>query len=92
MILSGQHDFCCSLDRTSRLYVSCPNFMKEPLLERIHKVEYKLLENQLTAKDFIRLKVETGFRDRPIDQVEKALENDLFDVVALVDGEVIGIV
>ena len=54
------------------------------------ELEYYLKENELTAKDFIRLKVATGFRDRPIEQVEKALENNLFDVIALCNDEVIG--
>lgn len=54
------------------------------------KLEYYLKENELTAKDFIRLKVATGFRDRPIEQVEKALENNLFDVIAVCNDEVIG--
>ena len=36
------------------------------------------------------MKVATGFRNRPIEQVEKALENDLFDVVAIVNNEVVG--
>lgn len=54
------------------------------------ELEYYLKENELTAKDFIRLKVATGFRDRPIEQVEKALENNLFDVIAVCDDEVIG--
>lgn len=52
--------------------------------------EYNLIENKLTAIDFIRLKVAAGFRDRPIDQVEKALKNNLFDVIAVCNGEVIG--
>lgn len=54
------------------------------------ELEYYLKENELTAKDFIRLKVATGFRDRPIEQVEKALENNLFDVIAVCNDEVIG--
>lgn len=53
-------------------------------------MEYILLENQLKAEDFIRLKIATGFRDRRIELVEKALKNNLFDVVAVVNGEVIG--
>ena len=53
-------------------------------------LEYKLLENELKAEDFIRLKVSTGFRERPIELVERALKNNLFDVVAVADGEVIG--
>ena len=54
------------------------------------ELEYYLKESELTAKDFIRLKVATGFRDRPIEQVEKALENNLFDVIAVCNDEVIG--
>ena len=52
--------------------------------------EYTLCENQLKAADFIRLKVAAGFRERPIELVEKALSNNLFDVTATVNGEVIG--
>ncbi len=51
--------------------------------------EYTLCENQLKAADFIRLKVSTGFRERPIELVEKALSNNLFDVTATVNDEVI---
>lgn len=56
----------------------------------MNKFEYQLVDNELTAKDFIRLKVATGFMDRPIEQVRKALDNDLFDVTAVYNGEVIG--
>ena len=52
--------------------------------------EFVLVENQLSAQDFLRLKVATGFKDRPVEQVQKALENDLMDVVALVNDEVVG--
>lgn len=55
----------------------------------MNKFEYHLVENELNAKDFIRLKVATGFRDRPIEQVEKALKNSLFDVSAVYNDEVI---
>ena len=54
------------------------------------KTEYTLLENQLKAEDFIKLKVSAGFRERPVELVEKALQNNLFDVVAVANGEVIG--
>lgn len=53
-------------------------------------IEYCLVENQLTAKDFVHLKVATGFKERPIEQVEKALNNHLFDVTAVYKDEVIG--
>jgi len=52
------------------------------------KIEYR--NNVLTAEDFIRLKVATGFMDRPLDQVQKALRNGLFNVSAVCDGKVIG--
>ncbi len=54
----------------------------------MRELEYQLIENKLTAKDFIRLKVATGFMDRPVEQVEKALAKDLFDVTAVYNGEV----
>lgn len=50
----------------------------------------ELRDNVLTAEDFIRLKFATGFMNRPIEQVEQALNNGLFNVVALCDGKVIG--
>lgn len=53
-------------------------------------VEYTLIDNNLEAEDFLRLKVATGFRDRPIELVEKALQNSLFDVTAVSGGKVIG--
>ena len=53
-------------------------------------MEYKLIENQLKAEDFIKLKASAGFRARPAELVEKALKNNLYDVVAVTDGEVIG--
>ena len=54
------------------------------------KINYELAENQLSAEDFIRLKVATGFKNRPKEQVEKALENDLLDIVAVVNNSVVG--
>ena len=52
--------------------------------------EYSLAINQLKAEDFIRLKVATGFRERPVELVKRALAGDLYDVTAVIDGEVIG--
>lgn len=52
--------------------------------------DFTLEENCLTAQDFIKLKVSTGFRNRPVEQVEKALANDLLDVAAIINGEVVG--
>lgn len=56
----------------------------------MEKVQYELKDNVLTAEDFIRLKVATGFLDRPLDQVQKALQNGLFNVAAVSGDEVIG--
>ena len=56
----------------------------------MEKVQYELVDNVLSAEDFIRLKVATGFIDRPLQQVERALKNGLFNVSAVCDGKVIG--
>ena len=56
----------------------------------MEKVQYELVDNVLSAEDFIRLKVATGFIDRPLQQVEKALKNGLFNVSAVCDGKVVG--
>ena len=55
------------------------------------KIQFQIVDNQLTPEDFILLKVATGFMDRPLEQVKKALANDLFDVSVLHDGKVIGL-
>ena len=56
----------------------------------MEKVQYELVDNVLSAEDFIRLKVATGFIDRPLQQVERALKNGLFNVSAVCDGKVVG--
>lgn len=53
-------------------------------------ITFELVDNTLTAEDFIRLKVAAGFMERPAEQVEKALQNGLFNVSAVCDGEVVG--
>lgn len=54
------------------------------------KIQYELVGNILTAEDFVRLKVANGFLDRPLDQVEKALKNGLFNVSAICNDQVVG--
>ena len=54
------------------------------------RTEIVLVDNVLTAEDFIRLKMETGFMNRPLEQVQRALDNGLFNVSAIHNGEVIG--
>ena len=56
----------------------------------MEEVQVELLENELSAEDFVRLKVATGFMERPLEQVERALQNDLYHVAAVSDGKVIG--
>lgn len=53
-------------------------------------MSFELVDNVLSAEDFIRLKVSTGFIDRPLEQVEKVLANGLFRVSAICDGKVVG--
>ena len=53
-------------------------------------MKYILVDNQLSPEDFIRLKVETGFWERPVEQVKVALDNGLFNVTAVCDGKVVG--
>lgn len=54
------------------------------------KGQIELLDNVLKAEDFVRLKIATGFMARPLEQAEKALENGLFNVSAVCDGQVVG--
>ena len=53
-------------------------------------VQFELVDNALTAEDFIRLKMATGFINRPLQQVDRALKNGLFNVSAICDGKVVG--
>ena len=54
-------------------------------------VQFKLVDNALTAQDFIQLKKAAGWLiDRPLEQVERALQNGLFNVCAVCDGKVVG--
>ncbi|MDE6740653.1 MAG: GNAT family N-acetyltransferase [Lachnospiraceae bacterium] len=54
------------------------------------EIQFELADNVLKAEDFIRLKVATGFIERPLQQVEMALKNGLFNVSAICDGKVVG--
>ncbi len=53
--------------------------------------DFQLVDNHLTPEDFVHLKIATGFIDRPLAQVCKALANDLFDVSIHYEGTVVGI-
>lgn len=56
----------------------------------MEEMAFELADNVLTAEDFIRLKMAAGFIERPLQQVEKALKNGLFNVSAICDGKVVG--
>lgn len=38
----------------------------------MEKVHFELVDNMLSAEDFVRLKVAAGFMDRPLEQAKKA--------------------
>ena len=50
----------------------------------------KIIDNGLTPETFNKLKAAVGFPKAPIPQVEKALTNGLFNVVAMCDEKVVG--
>ena len=52
--------------------------------------DFQLVDNHLTPEDFVHLKIATGFIDRLLAQVCKALANDLFDVSIHYEGTVVG--
>lgn len=54
------------------------------------ELKVQLVDDALLAEDFIRLKLATGFINRPLNQVEDALKNGLFNVSAIYNGKVIG--
>lgn len=44
----------------------------------------------LQAEDFIRLRIQTGFAEIPVEHARKALQNGLINVSALYNGELMG--
>ena len=44
----------------------------------------------LQAEDFIRLRIQTGFAEIPVEHARKALQNGLINVSALYNGELVG--
>lgn len=43
--------------------------------------EIELVENVLQAEDFVRLRIETGFAEIPVEHARKALRNGLVNVM-----------
>ncbi len=52
--------------------------------------EIELVENVLQAEDFVRLRIEAGFVEIPVEHARKALRNGLVNVSALYRGELVG--
>lgn len=50
----------------------------------------ELVDNILQAEDFVRLRIETGFAEIPVEHARKALQNGLINVSALYNGELVG--
>ena len=53
-------------------------------------MEIELIDNVLKAEDFVRLRIETGFTEVPVEHARKALKNGLINVSAYYEGELIG--
>lgn len=51
-------------------------------------IQYK--ENVLKPEDFIRLRTTVGFFETPIEQTKKALDNGLYNIVAICNDMVVG--
>ena len=52
--------------------------------------EVRLVDNILQAEDFIRLRLQTGFVEIPVNHARKALQNGLINVSAIYNGELVG--
>ena len=52
--------------------------------------EIRLVDNILQAEDFIRLRIEAGFAEVPVEHARKALHNGLLNVSAIYKGELVG--
>ena len=52
--------------------------------------EIRLVDNILQAEDFVRLRIEAGFAEVPVEHARKALQNGLINVSAIYQGELVG--
>ncbi len=60
--------------------------MNETICQRV-----KLTDNILQAEDFVRLRIEAGFAEVPVEHARKALQNGLINVSAIYNDELVGI-
>lgn len=49
-----------------------------------------IVDNNLKPEDFIRLRLEAGFMETPMEQAKKALANGLFTASALCGDKIVG--
>lgn len=49
-----------------------------------------IVDNKLKPEDFIRLRLEAGFMETPMEQAEKALSNGLFTASAMCGDKIVG--
>ena len=59
-------------------------------MDKIICEEISLIDNILQAEDFIRLRIQAGFVEIPVEHARKALQNGLMNVSALYNGELVG--
>lgn len=52
--------------------------------------EIRLVNNILQAEDFVRLRIQAGLVEIPVEHARKALQNGLMNVSAIYDGELVG--
>jgi len=50
----------------------------------------RLVDNILQAEDFVRLRMETGFAEVPVEHARRALQNGLINVSAIYKGGLVG--
>lgn len=50
----------------------------------------RLVDNILQAEDFVRLRIQAGLAEIPVEHARKALQNGLINVSAIYNGELVG--
>lgn len=56
----------------------------------MNEFQYELVDNVLQAEDFLRLRKEVNFSVKTLEQADLAIRNGIFNVVAISDGNVVG--
>ena len=66
-----------------------PEF-KQQIVDLYICEKIRLVDNILQAEDFVRLRMETGFAEVPVEHARKALQNGLINVSAIYKGGLVG--